>query len=107
MKITRALLSCLLLALPSLVAAAADVSAASKPIDQLYVVLLECMKNADALGLEGRRVKIAPAVAAAYDLPFMAEKILGRHWKDLSEADHKRWTEAFGRLTVATYAERM
>ena len=106
MQILRALLAGLLLMLPS-VAFAADVMEARKPIDQLYAVLIECLKNADALGLEGRRVKIAPAVAAAYDLPFMAEKILGRHWRELPETDHARWTDAFGRLTVATYAERM
>ena len=102
----RVLLAGLLLSFPS-VAGASDLDAARKPIEQLYAVLLDCLKNADALGIEGRRVKIAPAVAAAYDLPFMAEKILGRHWSGLPEADHARWTDAFGRLTVATYAERM
>jgi phospholipid transport system substrate-binding protein len=106
MKASRALLVTLLLLLPSL-ASAADVADSRKPIDQLYAVLLECLKNADALGLEGRRTKIAPAVAEGYDLSFMAEKIIGRHWRELSEANRARWTEAFGRLTVATYAERM
>ena len=106
MTTPRALLIALLFCLPSL-ATAADVSEARKPIDQLYAVLVECLKNADALGLEGRRAKIAPAVASGYDVPFMSEKILGRHWRDLSEADRTRWTDAFGRLTVATYAERM
>jgi len=107
MRFHRFLLATLLLlALPARVFAA-DLDAARKPIEQLYAVLIECLKNADALGLEGRRAKIAPAVAAGYDLPFMAEKILGRHWTTLDEADHERWTAAFGRLTVATYAERM
>ena len=106
MQIIRALLMGLLLIVPP-AAGAAEQDAARKPIDQLYAVLLDCLKNADALGLEGRRVKIAPAVEAAYDLPFMAEKILGRHWRELPETDHARWTDAFGRLTVATYAERM
>jgi len=106
MQIIPALLTGLLLILPSN-AFAADLAGARKPIDQLYAVLIDCLKNADALGLEGRRVKIAPAVAAGYDLPFMAEKILGRHWRELPETDHARWTDAFGRLTVATYAERM
>lgn len=96
----------LLLALPG-PAAAADVEAARKPIEALYAVLVECLENADALGLEGRRAKIAPAVEAGYDLPFMAEKILGRHWRALAEADRARWTKTFGSLTVATYAEQM
>jgi phospholipid transport system substrate-binding protein len=106
MKILRGLLTGLILAFPSAVGAA-ELEGARTPIDQLYTVLVDCLKNADALGLEGRRVKIAPAVAAGYDLPFMAEKILGRHWRELPESDHARWTDAFGRLTVATYAERM
>jgi phospholipid transport system substrate-binding protein len=87
--------------------AAASVDQARKPVDDLYAVLVECLKNADALGLEGRRAKIAPAVQSAYDVPFMAEKILGRHWATLSETDRARWTETFGNLTIATYAERM
>jgi phospholipid transport system substrate-binding protein len=104
----RRLAPALALALaPSGPASAADVEAARKPIEALYVVLVECLKNADAFGLEGRRAKIAPAVAAGYDLPFMAEKILGRHWRSLDEADRARWTETFGNLTVSTYAERM
>ena len=54
-----------------------------------------------------RRAKIAPAVAEGYDLPFMAQKILGRHWKTLDEPSQKRWIDTFGGLTSATYAERM
>jgi phospholipid transport system substrate-binding protein len=100
------LLLSLLVARPG-AALAADVQDARSPVEQLYAVLLECLKNADALGLEGRRAKIAPAVASGYDVHFMAEKILGRHWSALSEADRARWTETFGSLTVATYAERM
>ena len=103
----RALLSLCLLAASPGAALAADVQDARKPVEQLYAVLVECLKNADELGLEGRRAKIAPAVASGYDVPFMAEKILGRHWSSLSEADRARWTETFGKLTVATYAERM
>lgn len=106
MRSIRFLLLGLALALPG-VARAADLEAARQPIETLYAVLLDCMKNADALGLEGRRSKIAPAVEAAYDLRFMSEKILGRHWKTLPEPDHERWTATFARLTVATYAERM
>jgi phospholipid transport system substrate-binding protein len=106
MRFALGSLLALLLALPGRVSAA-DVETARKPIEALYAVLVECLKNADALGLEGRRAKIAPAVEAGYDLPFMAEKILGRHWRALAEADRARWTKTFGSLTVATYAEQM
>jgi phospholipid transport system substrate-binding protein len=106
MPIARLLCLSLALAFP-LAAGAAELDGARAPIERLYAVLLECLKNADTLGLEGRRAKIGPAVEAGYDLPFMSEKILGRHWSTLEPADHTRWTETFGRLTVATYAERM
>jgi phospholipid transport system substrate-binding protein len=106
MRFAFASLLALLLVLPGRVSAA-DVDSARKPIEALYAVLVECLKDADALGLEGRRAKIAPAVEAGYDLPFMAEKILGRHWRTLGEADRARWTKTFGGLTVATYAEQM
>jgi phospholipid transport system substrate-binding protein len=106
MHFGRCLLFALALALP-VASSAAALEDARKPVDQLYAVLLECLKNADALGLEGRRAKIEPAVRSGYDVPFMAEKILGRHWATLSEADRARWTDTFGNLTIATYAERM
>jgi|SRR5262245_22355261 len=106
MRSTAPVLLALCLVLPAHIRAA-DVEPAKKPIEQLYVVLLECMKSADTLGLEGRRTRIAPAVARTYDLPFMAEKILGRHWRSLSETDRARWIETFEKLTVSTYAERM
>jgi phospholipid transport system substrate-binding protein len=106
MRFALGSLLALLLVLPGRVSAA-EVEAARRPIEALYAVLVDCLKNADALGLEGRRARIAPAVEASYDLPFMAEKILGRHWRSLGESDRARWTQTFGGLTVATYAERM
>ena len=106
MRLALGPLVALLLILPGRTSAA-ELEAARKPIEALYAVLVDCLKNADALGLEGRRAMIAPAVAAGYDVPFMAEKILGRHWRALGEGDRARWTQTFGGLTVATYAERM
>ena len=106
MRFAFATLLTVVLVLPGR-APAADVESARQPIEALYAVLVECLKDADALGLEGRRAKISPAVEVSYDLAFMAEKILGRHWRTLSEADRARWTKTFGSLTVATYAERM
>jgi phospholipid transport system substrate-binding protein len=68
--------------------------------------LLASMKNADAIGYEGRYKQLRPAVEAAFDLPFMAEKVLGRRWGELSQADRARWQETFTDLLTATYAGR-
>lgn len=85
---------------------AADLSAARTPVVAFYLELTDTMKNAESLGLEGRRKKLAPAIEQAYDIPLMAAKVLGRHWRGLSDEDKGRWVETFRRITVSTYAER-
>lgn len=102
-----AALGLLCLATPSLAAPSqADLDAARSAVAGLYDRLLEAMKGAEQLGLEGRREKLGPAVRAAYDLQLMGAKVLGRHWRGLSDEDKQRWIEIFERLTIATYAER-
>ncbi|MAE93981.1 MAG: hypothetical protein CL910_04920 [Deltaproteobacteria bacterium] len=83
-----------------------DLGQARETMRGFYGELLECMQQGEQLGLEGRRAKLEPAVAEAYDLPLMAAKVLGRHWRSLSDDDKGRWVDTFRRLTVATYAER-
>jgi phospholipid transport system substrate-binding protein len=80
--------------------------AATPVVEKLHASLTEVMKNADTLGYQGRYVQLTPVVAEAFDLPFMARKSVGRHWKKLAEGDQARWIEAFGRLITATYAGR-
>jgi len=78
-------------------AAPLPVEAATAPVETLY----------DALGAaEPGEELLAPVVGEVFDLDFMAAKVLGRHWRALDEASRKTWTELFGRLTVASYAER-
>jgi phospholipid transport system substrate-binding protein len=98
----------LLLALAFL-AAAAPAWAAGSPeqaIGQLYTTLLDTMKNAEKLGLDGRRQKLAPAIDAAYNLPLMARLSVGPQWKDLSPEEQKRFVASFRELTLTTYAAR-
>jgi phospholipid transport system substrate-binding protein len=75
-------------------------------VEKLHAALTEVMKNAGALGYQGRYAQLTPIVAEAFDLSFMAEKTVGRHWKKLAERDQARWVDAFERLTTATYADR-
>lgn len=84
----------------------ADLVAAREIMEGFYGELLECMQQAEQLGLEGRRAKLEPAIALAYDVPLMAAKVLGRYWRGFSDEDKARWVDTFRRLTVATYAER-
>jgi phospholipid transport system substrate-binding protein len=101
MRTARLLLGCLLLAAPL---RAAD--GATATVDDLHATLLSVMKDAAALGYQGRYDKIQPVVERDFDLDFMARFALGPDGKDMSAADQARWREAFERVTVATYAGR-
>jgi phospholipid transport system substrate-binding protein len=103
-RATAWVLGLLVLATP-MPLAAAD-SGATAPVDNLHATLLSAMKDAKALGYQGRFDRIQPAVEANFDLDFMAKFVLGPEGKDLSPADQARWREAFERITVATYAGR-
>jgi len=84
-------------------AAAADTSARSV-VERFDEVLLDVLKRADSLGYRGRFDRLAPAMADAFDLGYMAERSLGGQWQKLSEAERARWRELFGQFTIANYA---
>ncbi len=75
-------------------------------VEGLHAGLLEIMKNAETLGYEGRARTLAPTVTASYDLPFMARKSVGRHWRKLEAPQRERFLKIFDQLTVANYAGR-
>jgi phospholipid transport system substrate-binding protein len=77
---------------------------ATAVVARLDAVLLDTLQHGEQLGYQGRFDRIAPAVAAAFDLPLMAEKSIGRFWKPLSDADRARWVALFSELTSANYA---
>jgi phospholipid transport system substrate-binding protein len=72
----------------------------------LNASLLEVMKNAKTLGYAGRMEKVGPIIDHAFDVPFMAEKVIGRHWDTLDEAARQRWVALFREFLVANYAGR-
>jgi phospholipid transport system substrate-binding protein len=73
---------------------------------ELNASLLEVMKNAKTLGYAGRQEKIGPVVDRAFDVPFMAEKVIGRHWQTLDDASRTRWVALFREFLIANYAGR-
>lgn len=76
-------------------------------VDRLHEQMVGVMKEAATLGFRGRFDRLTPALQAAYDLPYMAEKAVGKQWDALDAAQRSRWVSAFERATVATYAGRM
>jgi phospholipid transport system substrate-binding protein len=84
-------------------AQAADPAAAQ--VETFDNVLLEVMKQAKSLGVEGRYRKLEPAVQAAFDMPTMTRFAVGPTWAGLSATDQAALIKAFTRLTVANYAK--
>lgn len=83
-----------------------DEPAATQTVETLHATLLAVMKDATALGYQGRYDRLAPVLKSHFDFPFMARFVLGPGWQELSPADQQRWIEAFERITTATYAFR-
>jgi len=77
---------------------------AAAQVERLHEAVLGIMKNAQALGIEGRYRQIAPGVEAAFDLPAMSAYAVGSRWSSFSPAEQAQVVEAFTRMTVASYA---
>ena len=87
-------------------AASAEAASPTQPVEAFHAGLLEIMKQAKALGIQGRIDKLEPLMARTFDMDFMASKTVGRHWSKLSDEDKARWTKIFARFTTANYAGR-
>lgn len=98
------LATCAILILAS--SAGTEENAPAKVVDRLDASLLDVLRQAETLGYQGRLDRLTPALAEAFDLDFMAEKCLGRHWKDLDEQNRAQWLRTFRMLTLANYAAR-
>ena len=56
--------------------------------------------------IDERYRALEPLIVATHNLPYIAEFALRRQWSSLGESDRQRFTEAFQRLSVMTYAAR-
>ena len=73
-------------------------------IESLNAALLDVMKQAKSLGVDGRVRKLTPVVQQVYDLPTMTRFAVGPKWATLAPQDQSALTQAFTRMTVASYA---
>lgn len=68
--------------------------------------LLSVMREAGDLGYPGRYARLQPVFGEAFYFPFMSRVAAGRYWGDLDSAQRDRLAEAFGDMSVATFAAR-
>ena len=86
--------------------AAAAEEAPSDIVGRLNAVLMEVMQQADELGFSGRYDRLAPVLREAFNFSLMARVSVGRHWRKLENSDRDRLVDAFGRMSIATFAAR-
>jgi phospholipid transport system substrate-binding protein len=68
--------------------------------------LIQVMKNAEALGYQGRYDKLAPAVTDAFHLRLMTQITAGASWRKAAETEKTALVDAFSKVSIATYASR-
>ncbi|MDQ3562876.1 MAG: ABC transporter substrate-binding protein [Pseudomonadota bacterium] len=88
------------------VAAAPVPGEAVAVVDRLHAALLEVMQNAGTLGYPGRYQKLDPLVRESFDFGTIAPIVVGRFWKELSDAQRQSFIDTFTKLSTATYAAR-
>ena len=76
----------------------------AKQIGAFYAVLLDSMKHAKTVDVNGRYKMLAPVVDATFDFSTMTKMTVGPDWDTMSDADRKSLTAAFRRMTIANYA---
>ncbi|MDB5367837.1 MAG: Hopanoid biosynthesis associated rane protein HpnM [Rhodospirillales bacterium] len=78
----------------------------ARKVTQFHDGLLEVMKQAKQLGFEGRAKKLEPLLDKTFDLPLMARLAVGPQWSSLTPEQQKKISDAFRRLSIATFASR-
>ncbi|MES2883564.1 MAG: ABC transporter substrate-binding protein [Pseudomonadota bacterium] len=73
-------------------------------IHRFHQTLSDAMARSAGLGCEGRIKLLQPAVDETFDLPFIAERALRRHWKTLQASQREQFTLALRSSVVTTYA---
>jgi phospholipid transport system substrate-binding protein len=73
-------------------------------IQQFYDVLLSVMKEAKHLSFDQRYQRLAPTIAAAYNLPLMSRLSIGPSWPQLPPAQQQQLGDLITRYTVSVYA---
>ncbi len=97
---------CALVALLCGFAASAAAGPPSVPVEQFNATLLEAMRNADELGLEGRYKLLQPVMSRVFHLRAMAQVSAGKYWRGLDDGERDRLADAFARMSITTFSTR-
>ena len=84
--------------------ATASAATPADTVSAFHATLTDAMTRSAKLGCEGRLKLMQPAVDATFDLPFIAERALRRHWKTLDETQRAAFAAALRLSVITTYA---
>ena len=79
---------------------------AKSTVESFDSSLLDVMKNAQKLGYQGRFDRFDPVINKVYDIPLMTRISVGPQWSSLTPDQQAKVTDAFKKLSIATYASR-
>lgn len=79
-------------------------NAPAAAINSFHAALSQAMRNSSKLGCEGRTKLLTPAVDATFDLPFLTERALRRHWQTLSAEQQLSFAKSLRNSVITTYA---
>lgn len=96
----------------ALLPAWAGAASASAPAAGSPAAVIDSLQNALIAGLRtpqscaARRQRLEPVVNQAFDFELIAQKLLRRRWKDLSDAQRTRLRAVIAETAVTTYASQ-
>jgi len=73
-------------------------------VAKLNATLVEVMKNAKALGYQGRYDVLAPVMLATHDFESVSKIAVGKHWKTLSDGQQDTLVKKLTEFSIASYA---
>jgi phospholipid transport system substrate-binding protein len=79
---------------------------AIRVVESLHQSLASVMKEADALGVQGRYPQLFNPVKGAFHLSLMIKAAVGATWETATPTERDELVDAFTRLSVSTYASR-
>ena len=79
---------------------------ATRVVEQLDAVLLQCMKKGPELGFSGRYALLEPVMNESFFYSMMVKKSTGSWWRSMTMPQQKELLEKYITWSISTYADR-
>lgn len=75
-------------------------------VERLTETIIATMRDGQSLGFDGRVERLGPVMNEVFDFRRMTEIAVGRQWQSFTADERDRLVDAFGRMSIATFAAR-